>query len=73
MIEAIRKIDSKRDLLLISQGGIRSGADAWMRIKGGADLVQIYTPLMVEGPKVVGLMLSQMQDEMRKEGVTQIN
>ncbi len=58
---------------MISQGGIRSGADAWTRIKGGADLVQIYTPLMVEGPKIVGLMLSQMQDEMRKEGVTQIN
>ncbi len=73
LIEAVRKIDTKRDLLLVSQGGVRSGLDAWARIKGGADLVQIYTPIVIEGPKVVGEMLLQMQEEMSKEGVTDIN
>lgn len=73
LIEEVRKIDKKRELLVVSQGGVRSGADAWGRIKGGADLVQIYSPIVVEGPKVVGEMLVQMQEEMRKEGVTDIN
>ena len=41
----------------MSQGGVRSGADAWKRIKTGADLVQIYTPLVVDGPRIVGEML----------------
>lgn len=56
----MRKIDANRDLLVISQGGIRSGMDAWSRIKAGADLVQIYTPIVVEGPKVVGEILLQL-------------
>ena len=60
LIEEIRKLDSKRDLILISQGGVRSGKDALARIKAGADLVQIYTPIVVEGPKVVGNMLLEM-------------
>jgi dihydroorotate dehydrogenase len=52
---------------------VRSGHDAWDRIKSGADLVQIYTPIVVEGPRVVGEMLNQIQDEMRKEGIKDIN
>ena len=47
--------------------------DAWSRIKAGADLVQIYTPIVVEGPKIVGEILLQLQEEMSKEGVTDIN
>ena len=52
---------------------MRSGADAWNRVKAGADLVQIYTPIVTEGPLRVGQMLVEMQEAMRKEGVTDIN
>ena len=51
---------------MISRGGVRTGGDALERIKAGADLVQIYTPVLVEGPAAVGRMLGEMQEEMIK-------
>jgi dihydroorotate dehydrogenase len=53
LIKLVRETDRQRQLTLISVGGIRSGADVITRIKYGADLVQIYTPLLTEGPLVV--------------------
>ncbi len=73
MLTSIRALDQKHDLIVVSQGGVRNGQDAWQRIKSGADIVQIYTPIVVEGPRVVGEMLNQMQEEMRKEGIKDIN
>jgi dihydroorotate dehydrogenase len=36
--------------LLISVGGIDSGAEAYRRLRAGASLVQVYTALVYEGP-----------------------
>jgi dihydroorotate dehydrogenase len=36
--------------VLISVGGIDSGAEAYRRLKAGASLVQVYTALVYEGP-----------------------
>jgi dihydroorotate dehydrogenase len=38
---------------IIGVGGIMSGADAASKIKAGADLVQIYTGLIYQGPALV--------------------
>lgn len=41
---------SKGDLLVISAGGVLSPGDVFERLDLGADLVQIYTALIYEGP-----------------------
>lgn len=40
-------------LPLISVGGIDSAEEAYVRIRAGASLVQLYTSLVYEGPKLV--------------------
>jgi len=39
-------------LPLIAAGGIASGADAFERIRAGASLVQLYTAMVYEGPRI---------------------
>jgi dihydroorotate dehydrogenase len=41
-------------LPLIGVGGIESGAAAVAKIKAGASLLQLYTGLVFEGPKLIG-------------------
>jgi len=38
--------------VLISAGGIDSGAEAYARVRAGASLVQLYTALIYEGPSL---------------------
>jgi dihydroorotate dehydrogenase len=38
--------------VLISAGGIDSGAEAYARVRAGASLVQLYTALVFEGPSL---------------------
>lgn len=54
-MEAVKLIDQNRryDQVLIACGGIRTGSDADYAIKQGADLIQLYTALVYEGPNVV--------------------
>ena len=39
--------------ILISVGGIESADDAYRRIKAGATLVQVYSMLIYNGPKMI--------------------
>ncbi|MER3445912.1 MAG: dihydroorotate dehydrogenase (quinone) [Candidatus Dadabacteria bacterium] len=54
--------------LLISVGGIDSGAEAYRRIKAGASLVQIYTALIFHGPSVVRKMNEEILELLDKDG-----
>jgi len=45
------KVGSK--LVLIGVGGVRSGADAYAKLRAGANLVQLYTGLALEGPALI--------------------
>lgn len=54
------------DFVIIGVGGISSAADALEKIEAGADLVQIYTGLIYQGPALVkkikkGILASQTQ------------
>jgi dihydroorotate dehydrogenase len=53
VITELRKILPK-PYPIIGVGGIASGAQALAKIQAGADLVQIYTGLIYEGPSLVG-------------------
>lgn len=43
----------QKDIVLIASGGIKDAKQAYERIKNGANLVQIYTSFIYEGPSVV--------------------
>jgi dihydroorotate dehydrogenase len=54
------------DLVLVGVGGVDSAAAAWSKIAAGADLVQLYTGLIYEGPslpKRIAAGLAQRLDE----------
>ena len=51
------------DLPIIAVGGIMSGDDAVEKIQAGADLVQIYTGLIYEGPALVRHAARSIRDQ----------
>jgi dihydroorotate dehydrogenase len=53
---------------IIGVGGIMSAADAVSKIKAGADVVQIYTGLIYQGPQLVkdaALAIKNMNENSR--------
>lgn len=42
-----------RTMIIIGVGGIMTGADALEKIEAGADLVQVYTGMVYEGPEII--------------------
>ena len=53
IIRYLRQNTRQKDLVIIGVGGISSGDDAVEKMKAGADLIQIYTGLVYEGPGLV--------------------
>jgi dihydroorotate dehydrogenase len=49
-----------KDFLIIGSGGIMTPQDAVDRINAGADLVQIYTGFIYEGPGFVKKILKKL-------------
>ena len=47
---------------IIGVGGILSAEDAVSKIRAGADVVQIYTGLIYEGPALVGRAAKAIRD-----------
>ena len=58
--------------VLISVGGIDSGAEAYRRIRAGASLVQIYTALVYQGPGLPRRMNEEILHLMEQDGVKTI-
>jgi dihydroorotate dehydrogenase len=56
------------DLVLIGAGGIRSGADAYAKIRAGACAVQLYTALVYEGPGLVRRIKRELAQRLRADG-----
>jgi dihydroorotate dehydrogenase len=71
MLRRIYRIVSKR-LMLIGCGGINSGQDAYEKLRAGADLLQIYTAFVYEGPLVIRKILLELKSLMARDGVTNI-
>ena len=61
---------SKGRLGLVGAGGVANGAQAYAKILIGADLVQLYSGLALEGPQLPGRILQQITAMMAAEGVT---
>lgn len=63
----------KGKLKIISSGGVSDGADIYHRICMGADLVQILTSFVYEGPTIINRLLSELAAEMKKNGVKDLS
>ena len=58
--------------ILISVGGISNGAEAYKRIKDGANLVQSYSGMIFEGPSMVRKINEEILELMAKDGYENI-
>ena len=53
-------------------GGVFSAEDAYLKIRLGASLVQIYTALIYEGPGVVKKINRGLDELLRRDGITSV-
>lgn len=59
-------------LPIIGVGGIFSAADAWEKITAGASLIQIYTGLVYEGPRIASAIVRGLRRHLAEAGLTEI-
>lgn len=57
---------------LVGVGGVSSGADAYAKVRAGADAVQVYSALVYEGPGLVTRIKRDLAARLRAEGFTSI-
>jgi dihydroorotate dehydrogenase len=71
ILEALAKALFGRTVL-ISVGGIDSGAEAYRRLRAGASVVQLYTGLIYEGPSLPRRINEELLHLMERDGVKSI-
>jgi dihydroorotate dehydrogenase len=59
-------------MTLIGVGGISSGAQAYAKIRAGANAVQLYSALVYEGPGLVARIKSELAALLKKDGFSSI-
>jgi dihydroorotate dehydrogenase len=59
-------------LPLVGVGGIASAQDAWVRIRAGASLVQLYTAMVYEGPGIARRIVRGLEQLMRRDGFASV-
>lgn len=57
---------------LVGVGGIASAEDAWVRIRAGASLVQLYSAMVYEGPGIARTIVRGLEALMRRDGFASI-
>ena len=57
---------------LIGCGGIASGADAYAKIRAGAQAVQLYSALVFHGPGLVAKINADLKARLLADGFTAI-
>lgn len=57
---------------LIGCGGIRSGADAYAKIRAGAHAVQLYSALVYHGPSLVAQINADLAARLKADGFTSV-
>ena len=73
--ELIRDIytHTRGQIPIIGVGGIASAEDAWLHIRAGASLVELYTGLVYEGPGLIARIKSGLADLLRRGGFRSIS
>ncbi|XP_028145582.2 dihydroorotate dehydrogenase (quinone), mitochondrial [Diabrotica virgifera virgifera] len=70
--EMIKEMKRLTNLPIIGVGGICTGADAYEKIKAGANLVQIYTSMVYEGPEIVSQIKKDLDKLITADGFNNI-
>ena len=60
------------EIPLIGVGGIADAEDAWERIRAGANLVQLYTAMVYEGPGIARRLALGLAQRLARAGFTNI-
>ena len=60
-------------IILIGVGGISNGRDVYEKIKAGASLVQLYTGLVYEGPKIIKTINLELKNLLKADGYSNIS
>ena len=73
-LDALRKFRnaSGGEIALIGVGGIGGADDAWERIRAGANLVQLYTSMVYEGPGLARRIANGLAQHLEREGFANI-
>ncbi len=71
MLRRVYNITQGR-VLLIGCGGISTGLDAYEKLCAGANLLQLYTALIYQGPLVIRKILLELQAILSKNGIRQL-
>jgi dihydroorotate dehydrogenase len=58
--------------LLVSVGGVDSAAEAYRRLRAGASLLQLYTPLVFHGPGLVGDVHRGLLARLERDGFVRL-
>lgn len=74
-VEVIRSVYrlSKGKLPIIGCGGIFSAQDAYDKIRAGANLVEVYTALIYEGPELIRTLNEELLNLLRKDGFKHVS
>lgn len=67
-LKTVYKLTKGTGIVLISAGGISSGKDVYERLANGANLVQIYTALVFQGPYLIPKIKRELADFLRQDG-----
>lgn len=59
-------------LPLIGVGGIMNADDAYEKIRAGASLLQIYSGLVFQGPRLIGDILQGLQKRLARDGFSNV-
>ena len=59
-------------MTLIGAGGVASGADAYAKIRAGANAVQLYSALVYEGPGLVRRIKRELAAHLRADGFASV-
>jgi dihydroorotate dehydrogenase len=60
------------DMVLVGAGGVDSGAAAWSKIAAGADLVQLYTGMIYEGPMLPRRIVAELSQRLEERHIEHI-
>jgi len=71
ILEVVKKI-SNNEIKLIGVGGVESAKQAYTKILVGANLVQLYTGLLYQGPNIVKVITNQISEFLVRDGFSSI-
>ena len=63
----------KNKIKIIGVGGVDSGQSAYQKIINGASLVQLYTGMIYQGPKIASKISEELINILDKEGAKNIS